>query len=763
MGTQEELSHLYLEYTGTASGTVTPLQTAITLFLLSYCQDVAVKVHLVSEEEGAAIDDTPTWAPPGLHVTSIRRSDLPPIVQRCLLPALIDDASDGAGGPQGAARVGPTEGECGLPGVPNCAASGDGSAGPGKRAGPPASERPGAELCRAGLAVVLRFLVQRAARRRAVLLQLLGFRQTCLKACAEVSQWTRLCEVTFPAAVQSLVNAVRSSPQPPCHRSSLPQEVLELERRLGEPVRVHNDDKLRRVKLRGRQQKQQREQQQQQEQREQREQQQQQQEAAMCGDAGQESTVELAAALARLACVGSGAGPGREAPSVRRVVTAQLPALEHVFAEGLYFTLTDLVLFPCVHLLLAQLLSSGQAEVLLAVPLVTAWYGRVSAVPAVRQAAAGAGLQPLDLPPTHATPLPSSASPGPARAVDPEALGSDKAAPPVAADNSRTASASLEQHFKGGPRPTLAKLKEAGIEACLDPHPCCQITLPWGDYPAAVNPEEGQLSEARALRKRQQLENLVGCVRSLAQPSHVIVDFCSGGGHLGIVLAYLLPQCQVVLVENKEQSLERAQSRCRGLGLSNVSLYQCNLDYYQGAFDIGVALHACGVATDMVLERCVRARAAFVVSPCCYGFIQNTDKVSFPKRRATPACERRCLCVRSRAHAGEHRSQMFQEVLSYREHMVLCRFADQTAQHLSADRRSTGKACMTLVDQDRAAAAAESGFHAHVHSMNPETCSPKNSILVGVLDARFLADTTTSPPLLLSHSVRCTSSELGPP
>ncbi|XP_078459177.1 glutathione S-transferase C-terminal domain-containing protein [Lampetra planeri] len=720
MGTQEELSHLYLEYTGTAGGTVTPLQTAITLFLLSYCQDVSVKVHLVSEEEGAAIDGTPTWVPPSLHVTSIRRSDLPQIVRRCLLPALIEDASDGAGGPQSAARIGPTESESGLPGVP----SGDGSADPGKRAGPSASERPGAELCRAGLAVVLRFLVQRAARRRATLLQLLGFRQTCLKACAEVSQWTRLCEVTFPAAVQSLVDAVRSGLQPPCRRSSLPQEALELERRLGEPVRVHNDDKLRRVKLRGRQQKQQQQQREQQ-------QQQEPQEPAMCGDASQESTVELAAALARLACVGSDAGPGREAPSVRRVVTAQLPALEHVFAEGLYFTLTDLVLFPCVHLLLAQLLSAGQAEVLQAVPLVTAWYGRVSAVPAVRQAAAGVGLQPLDLPPAHATPRPSSASPGPARPLNPEALGPDKAAPAVAsaaAGSSRTASASLDKHFKGGPRPTLTKLKEAGIEACLDPHPCCQITLPWGDYPAAVNPEEGELSEARALRKRQQLENLVGCVRSLAQPAHIIVDFCSGGGHLGIVLAYLLPQCQVVLVENKEQSLERARSRCRGLGLSNVSLYQCNLDYYQGTFDIGVALHACGVATDMVLERCVRARAAFVVSPCCYGFIQNTDKVSFPK------------------------SQMFQEVLSYREHMVLCRFADQTAQHLSADRRSTGKACMTLVDQDRAAAAAESGFHAHVHSMTPETCSPKNSILVGVPDARFLADTTTSPRCS-SHTV----------
>lgn len=50
-----------------------------------------------------------------------------------------------------------------------------------------------------------------------------------------------------------------------------------------------------------------------------------------------------------------------------------------------------------------------------------------------------------------------------------------------------------------------------------------------------------------------------------------------------------------------------------------------------------VALHACGVATDMVMEHCIQARAAFVISPCCYGFIQNAIKFSFPKR-FVPAC-----------------------------------------------------------------------------------------------------------------------------
>jgi hypothetical protein len=36
-------------------------------------------------------------------------------------------------------------------------------------------------------------------------------------------------------------------------------------------------------------------------------------------------------------------------------------------------------------------------------------------------------------------------------------------------------------------------------------------------------------------------------------------------------------------------------------------------------FDVGVALHACGNATDHAIARCVAAGAAFVVSPCCIG------------------------------------------------------------------------------------------------------------------------------------------------
>ncbi|GAA6078556.1 glutathione S-transferase C-terminal domain-containing protein isoform X1 [Tachysurus ichikawai] len=97
------------------------------------------------------------------------------------------------------------------------------------------------------------------------------------------------------------------------------------------------------------------------------------------------------------------------------------------------------------------------------------------------------------------------------------------------------------------------------------------------------------MSDTRALRKRQQLNNLVAMVKMLAGTNHTIVDFCSGGGHVGIVLAHTLPQCRVILIENKEESLVRARDRSSQLGLQNISFVQANLDYFVGNFQVGVS------------------------------------------------------------------------------------------------------------------------------------------------------------------------------
>ncbi|XP_075056951.1 glutathione S-transferase C-terminal domain-containing protein isoform X2 [Mixophyes fleayi] len=521
---------IYLDMDFDQEGTVAPLHTSIVLFLMSYCECKAFKTLVVApERDPHRIHEC--LFPNNLDVTVIYRQDLPAIVQSCRLPAVVE--ASGA-------------------------------------------------FCRAGLAVVLRHIIQKthlADPSRKDVLELLGFKKTCLKACAEVSQWTRLCEISIPLAVEAFLKEPSAI---------IPPEVLQLERKLGEPVKVHNDDKIRRQKM-----------------------QQQIKSNAITDRNGIQTepsqsslqkppSLDLAAALSKLSVQETASRTTREPANIRKTNKADLPSLEHVFAEGLYFTLTDVVLMPCIHQFLEQ-----------------------------------------------------------------------------------------------------------GIEATFSSHPCPFQTIDWESLPAAVGPAEGKMSSDRALRKQQQLNNLLSVVINMAKPGDTIVDFCSGGGHVGIVLAYMLPLCQIVLIENKEESLMRARGRSNGIGLTNIWFIQANLNYFTGIFNIGVALHACGVATDMVIDHCILARAAFVVCPCCYGFIQNTVKTTFP------------------------RSCRFQKALSYKEHMVLCRFADQTEVKLPPERRLIGKHCMGLVDLDRAWAAEQYGYKAQVISMEPESCSPKNNLIVG--------------------------------
>lgn len=615
--------HLYLGLSHEYKESIFPLHTSISLFLLSYCDCKLFKIFLVPTGEDVDNQFVTKNLLGDLEVHLISRCQLPMVVQSCCLPAVV--AKDG-------------------------------------------------KFCRAGLAVVLRHIIQKtyeADPSKKYVLELLGFKKTCLKACAEVSQWTRLCEISIPLAVEGFLTA---SPE---HCQAVPADILQLERKLGEPVRVHNDDKIRRQKL------------------------QQQKAGAKAAGPGLSKEVteegktaevdnhplpslELSVAFSKLH-VQETSNALREAPVIRRTKTSDLPPLDHIFAEGLYFTLADIVLLPCIHQFLVH--SKKQGKNLGNLPLISSWYRRVQEVPGIKKAADKCSMQLLQLP--ELMPAPE------------EQLQDFSSVPDELEEEHE------DSHFIGGPRPTMTKLMESGIEAKFSPHPCPNWTIDWSNLPSAVSPGEGKMSSDRALRKQQQLNNLVAAVTKLAKPGDVIVDFCSGGGHVGIVLAYMLPSCQVVLIENKELSLIRAKDRSDELGLNNISFIQANLDYFNGTFNIGVALHACGVATDMVIEHCIKARAAFVISPCCYGFIQNTVKFKYP------------------------RSNQFKEILSYKEHMILCRFADQTAVQLPPERRLVGKQCMGLVDLDRAWAAEGSNYSVQVISMEPESCSPKNNMFVG--------------------------------
>ena len=119
--------------------------------------------------------------------------------------------------------------------------------------------------------------------------------------------------------------------------------------------------------------------------------------------------------------------------------------------------------------------------------------------------------------------------------------------------------------------------------------PACP-SLDWSSLPRSVHPEAGSLPPERLERKCGQLSSLAVPLTQLARPGNLVVDFCSGGGHLGLLLAHLLPASSLHLVENKEESLARARTRGLDMGLDNVWFYQCNLEFYVGKFDIGPSI-----------------------------------------------------------------------------------------------------------------------------------------------------------------------------
>lgn len=137
-GERQQHPSLYLEVCSRNEEPCLPLHSSIALFLLSYCNCKSFKVFLVTTKPSST-HLLKGQLPMCLDVTQIQVEFLPHLVRGCRLPAVLDESG---------------------------------------------------RLCRAGLAVVLRHIINKtleADSSRNDVLALLGFKKTCLKACAEVS------------------------------------------------------------------------------------------------------------------------------------------------------------------------------------------------------------------------------------------------------------------------------------------------------------------------------------------------------------------------------------------------------------------------------------------------------------------------------------------------------------------------------------------------------------------------------------------------
>lgn len=534
----------------------------------------------------------------------------------------------------------------------------------------------------AGLCGVCRNLVKHANEKHAYLL---GFKGSCLVAPAEASIWTKFCEVDIFECTRHILQLIANDSVVNT-MLQLPNDLVRFESHMAQPIRMHNVYKL-----------------------------------ARDLDKERQKQDDLSLKLKKLSVeeetgseeqqkTGVGQKKYTKKPKTKKIASgAPIESLNiaHKYVEGTEMSIADVILYPHFWMARTVLTSIANKPDALAahLPLTYKWLNVIEPEDNERLLKC---LAFYDL-----------------RQNFPVLIGAGTLEFHVNEIQKFSLYKSDPKRYKPSNRiftkqkdveSSLDKVNQLNIITNAAAPQISESDFGWDAMPFEVLPDAVNVPEKRLVRKKQQLESMARAVIEISKDGDRIVDFCSGTGHLGIILAYKLPNCQVILLENKEESLMRAKQRVDQLKLKNILFFQCNLDYFHGRFDVGVSLHACGVATDIVIKHCIDRKANFVCCPCCYGGCHEMPHIAYP------------------------RSKHFRNGgITNRDFMHLAHGADQA--HVitmggsqNSMKCAQGQFCMNIVDTDRKLYAEEIGYRAFLSRLHPENCTPKNRLLVGVYD-----------------------------
>ena len=323
----------------------------------------------------------------------------------------------------------------------------------------------------------------------------------------------------------------------------------------------------------------------------------------------------------------------------------------------------------------------------------------------------------------------------------------------------------------------------------------------WHNVPAELRPGGERacaVPASRAARKRLQLENVLAVALAIVPPANgICVDFCSGAGHAGLLIAWALPTSKVVLVDCNEVALSIAAKRAAGAGLSNVFCVVADVKkmtmadvlaalppmHPHGAsaasksaceetVDLGIALHACGAATDGAQSCCVESRCPFLLIPCCVGRLSHAAG----KAATAEASKANTVAIAAAAAALEEaglpaeesnypKSSAVRGVMSSDEYDTVARAADfaltvnnRLLRDAFTPRELNRRRCKAWLEWDRQLWAVERALKLNAKAegaepegttsttyanltflMEPHDASPKNDMLLGWCDGRELS------------------------
>jgi hypothetical protein len=224
-----------------------------------------------------------------------------------------------------------------------------------------------------------------------------------------------------------------------------------------------------------------------------------------------------------------------------------------------------------------------------------------------------------------------------------------------------------------------------------------------------------------------------------------VIEFCCGSGHVALPLAALYPSVHFILLDNRPPSIHQAEERTATANLHNVTCRCEDLHDFSASetFHLGIALHACGPLTDLVMDFCLQQRAAYVLCPCCIGKVQASP-LEYPRS----SCFRALLPDRrqyeSMASAGDLSVRQFfskSKIDGQRATNISNSNSKEQQQQQEREQRQQEeeqqqqhrrrRLCKAFVETDRGLRAEEAGYLTQLMLLTPRECTPKNDLLCG--------------------------------
>ncbi len=155
-----------------------------------------------------------------------------------------------------------------------------------------------------------------------------------------------------------------------------------------------------------------------------------------------------------------------------------------------------------------------------------------------------------------------------------------------------------------------------------------------------ISSADGRIHDKRQGKFRQInkfLEHIEGIYSHLPEGEITVYDLCSGKSYLSFAVYYYLTEIKkravyMLSVDLKRDVIIWCENLAKSLGYSGMHFLVEDIGRLSSerAPDMVISLHACDIATDIVLSNAVRLSAKVILStPCCHRYLR--DRISAPE------------------------------------------------------------------------------------------------------------------------------------